>query len=91
MDNEPSVEGGDNEKAVAVGQLRSIVERIERLEEDKSAIAEDIKEVKAEAKSAGFDMKALAEVLKLRKLDKAERQERESLREMYCEALGVFG
>lgn len=91
MTDNPDIAGGDNAHRVAADQLRSFIERVERLEEEKKTIAEDIKEVKTEAKAAGYDMKAFAEMLKLRKLDKAERQEREALRQMYGEALGVFG
>lgn len=86
----PEVTGGDNEKAVAVGQLRAFIERRERLEEDKAAIAEDIKALNQEIKSAGFDLRTYNEMVKLRKLDKAKRDEREALRETYAEALGVF-
>jgi uncharacterized protein (UPF0335 family) len=76
---------------VAAGQLRAFCERIERLVEEKKTIAEDIKEVKAEAKAVGFDMTALNEMLKLRAMDKAERDERETLRDLYATALGIFG
>jgi len=75
--------------AVAQGQLRSIVERIERLEEEKATIAADIKEVYAEAKANGFDVKILRKVVRLRKIDTAERQEEEALTELYMHALGM--
>jgi len=76
----------------AVGeQLRSFIERIERLNDEKQAIAEDIKDVKAEAKAMGFDVKTLNEMIKLRAMDKADREEREHLRDTYAHALGVFG
>lgn len=87
----PDIAGGDNAHRVAAGQLRSFVERVERLTEEKQSIADDIKDVKAEAKSAGYDMKTLAEMLKLRKLGKAERDEHEALRDLYGNALGIFG
>lgn len=87
----PDIAGGDNAHRVAADQLRAFCERIERLVEEKQTISEDIKEVKAEAKSVGYDMTALNEMLKLRKLDKAEREEREALRDLYATALGVFG
>lgn len=79
-----------NNGGVAQDQLRSIVERIERLEEEKAAIATDIKEVYAEAKGNGFDTKTLHEVIRLRKQDKAERQEREAILELYLRALGMI-
>ncbi len=70
-------------------QLRSLVERIERLEEEKSALADDIKEVYAEAKGNGFDTKTLRTVVRLRKQDMAERQEQEALLDLYMHALGM--
>jgi uncharacterized protein (UPF0335 family) len=73
----------------AKDQLRSIIERIERLEEEKQALADDIKEVYAEAKANGFDTKTLRTVVKLRKEDANERQERESLLDLYMHALGM--
>lgn len=83
-DTQPTTTGG-----VAADQLRSIVERIERLEEEKAAIANDIKEVYAEAKANGFDTKSLREVIRLRKQDKAERQEHEAILDLYLHALGM--
>ena len=71
-------------------QLKAIVERIERLEEEKKAIADDIKDVFAEAKANGFDVKALKEILKLRKQDRDERQEHEAIVELYMVALGMI-
>jgi uncharacterized protein (UPF0335 family) len=73
----------------AQDQLRSVVERIERLEEEKQAIADDIKEVYAEAKGNGFDTKILRTVVRLRKQDTAERQEQEALLDLYMHALGM--
>jgi len=70
-------------------QLRSVVERIERLEEEKQALADDIKEVYAEAKANGFDTKTLRQVVRLRKQDLAERQEQEALLDLYMHALGM--
>lgn len=72
------------------GQLRAIVERIERLEEEKAALVTDIKEVYGEAKSNGFDTKTLRAVIRLRKQDPAERQEQEALLDLYKEALGML-
>jgi uncharacterized protein (UPF0335 family) len=74
---------------VAHGQLRSIVQRIERLEEEKKALADDIRDVYAEAKANGFDIKALRTVIKLRKQDAAERQEHEAVLATYMVALGM--
>ena len=73
----------------AKDQLKSIVERIERLEEEKQALADDIKEVYAEAKANGFDTRTLRTVVRLRKQDSNERQEQEALLELYMHALGM--
>ena len=75
------------DESVAAGQLRSIIERIERLEEEKKAIADDIKDVYGEAKGNGFDTKVLRQVVRIRKLDQAERQEQEALLDLYLAAL----
>jgi uncharacterized protein (UPF0335 family) len=75
---------------VAADQLRSIVERIERLEEEKKALAEDIKEVFAEAKGNGFDTKILRKVISMRKRDRAELDEEETILELYLRALGML-
>jgi uncharacterized protein (UPF0335 family) len=79
--------GGDN---LARGQLRALVERIERLEEEKATIGEDIKEVYAEAKGAGFDTKVLRRVVKIRKQDQNERMEEEAVLDLYLHALGMI-
>lgn len=75
---------------VAAERLRSIVDRIERLEEEKRALADDIKEIYTEAKSGGFDVKALRQLIRERRQDAAERDEREALLEVYRRALGEF-
>ena len=72
---------------VAGDQLRSFIERIERLEEEKKGIAEDVKEVYANAKSLGFDPKVMRKVIALRKMDQADRQEQESLLDIYMHAV----
>lgn len=72
----------------AQGRLRSIIERVERLEEDKASIATDIKEVFAEAKGEGYDVKTLRKVVRIRKQDKAKRQEEEAILDLYLSALG---
>lgn len=74
---------------IAQNQLRGIVERVERLEEERATIAADIKEVYAEAKANGFDTKILRKVIALRKIDAAERQETEALIDLYMHALGM--
>ncbi|QRG09550.1 DUF2312 domain-containing protein [Xanthobacter dioxanivorans] len=71
-------------------QLKSFIERIERLEEEKKAIADDIKDVFAEAKANGFDVKALRAILKIRKEDVDERKEHEAIVDLYLQALGIF-
>jgi uncharacterized protein (UPF0335 family) len=73
---------------VAGERLRSFIQRIERLEEEKKTISDDIREVFAEAKSTGFDPKIMRQVLKLRKMEIADRQEQEALLETYLAALG---
>jgi len=74
--------------ATAQGRLKTIIERIERLEEDKAGIAADLKEVYAEAKGEGFDTKILRKVIRLRKQDKVKRQEEEALIDLYLSAIG---
>jgi uncharacterized protein (UPF0335 family) len=74
----------------AKDQLRSIIERIERLEEEKKAISDDIRDVYAEAKGNGFDVKALRSIVRLRKQDADERQEHETILETYMHALGMM-
>jgi uncharacterized protein (UPF0335 family) len=74
--------------STAQGRLRSFIERIERLEEDKAAIANDMKEVWAEAKGEGFDVKIMRKIVRLRKQDKAKRQEEEALLDLYLQAIG---
>lgn len=72
-------------------QLRSFIERIERLEEEKAATAGDIREVYAEARGSGYDPKIIRKVVAIRKQDKADRQEQEALLETYLNALGMLG
>ena len=75
---------------IAGEQLRSFIERIERLEEEKKATSEDIREVYAEAKGNGFDVKALRTIVRLRKQDVDERKEEEAILETYMRALGML-
>jgi uncharacterized protein (UPF0335 family) len=79
----------DTKTSFAKGQLKSLVERIEKLEEEKKAIAEDIKEVYAEAKGHGFDTKILRKVIGLRKKDTHEREEEAAILDLYMHALGM--
>ena len=73
---------------VAAERLRSFIERVENLEEEKANVAGDIKEVYAEAKGEGYEPKILRQIIRLRKMDSAERQEQEALLELYLSALG---
>ena len=75
---------------IAGDQIRSIIERVERLEEEKAVIATDIREVYAEAKGNGYDTKALRELIKLRKKDVAEREEFEYILDLYKSAIGMI-
>jgi uncharacterized protein (UPF0335 family) len=74
----------------AKDQLKAFVERVERLEEEKKAIADDIKDVYAEAKGNGFDVTALRTIIRLRKQDADERREQETILETYMHALGML-
>lgn len=77
-------------QASTQAQLRQLVEQIERLEEEKKAIAGDIRDKYAEAKNLGFDVKALRQIVRLRKKSQTERQEEESVLEVYMHALGML-
>lgn len=79
----------DDVAGVASDQLRSFIERIERLEEEKANIAADVREVFAEAKSQGFDTKIMRQVIKLRKMEDHDRREQEELVDLYLQALGM--
>ena len=83
-----SVDQSDAIGAVARDQLKSIIARIERLEEEKKALADDIKEVYAEAKSMGFDTKIMRQVVRLRKMDQQDRSEQEAVLDLYLHAVG---
>jgi uncharacterized protein (UPF0335 family) len=78
----------DTFSGAAQGRLKSLIERIDRLEEDKAALQADLKEVYAEATAEGFDAKILRKVVRLRKQDRAKRQEEEALIDLYLQALG---
>ncbi|HEX3524752.1 MAG TPA: DUF2312 domain-containing protein [Stellaceae bacterium] len=75
---------------IAGEQLKSLIERIERLEDEKRALGEDIKEVYAEAKGTGFEPKIMRQLIKIRKMDKDEHDEQESLLDLYKRALGML-
>ena len=74
---------------IAGERLRSLIERIERLEEERKTLAADIKEVYAEAKGSGFDTKIMRQIVRLRKLDKADYQEQEAMLDIYLTAMGM--
>ena len=74
---------------VAGDQLRSYIERIERLEEEKAALAADIKEIYSEAKGTGFDIKVIRMIVRLRKMDTSDRQEQEQILDLYKRALDI--
>lgn len=76
-------------RGVSADRLRSFVERIERLEEEKAALAGDVREVYSEAKGAGYNVKVMRQVMRLRKLDKDARAEQEAILETYLRALGM--
>ena len=75
---------------IAGDRLKSFIERIERLEEEKAALAADIRDVYAEAKGGGFDLKVLRQVIRLRRMSSADRQEQETLLDVYKRALGML-
>ncbi len=95
IDDSPDARSGSSPRQADVGgvaadQLRSLVERIERLEEEKKALQEDIKDVYAEAKGNGFDVKILRKIISMRKRDRAELDEEETILELYLQALGML-
>jgi uncharacterized protein (UPF0335 family) len=77
------------QSGVAAQELKQFVERVERLEEEKKAIADDIKDVYAEMKGRGFDTKIVRQIVRIRKQDHAERKEMEAILDLYLEALGM--
>lgn len=86
--DDSSFENPDVLTAAAQGRLRTIIERLERLEEDKKAVMEDMKEVFQEAKGEGYDVKVLRKVIRIRKQDRAKRQEEEAILDLYLSATG---
>ena len=85
------IAGGDNAQTVAAGQLRSFIERVERLEEEKKTIADDIREVYAEMEGTGFETKAVRALVRARKKDRAELLEEMAILQLYAAALGMEG
>ena len=82
-------EGSESIGGIAAEALQQYVDRIEKLEEEKKALAEDIKQVYSEAKSTGFDTKILRKIISLRKIEEHERQEQEELLDLYKRAIGM--
>lgn len=92
MMSEMDVEGlndGIGGSGVARERLKSFIERVERLEEEKKAISDDLKEIYAEAKGEGFDTKVLRMIIRIRKQDSQERAEQEAILDLYLHALGM--
>jgi uncharacterized protein (UPF0335 family) len=85
-----TADSGEVAHRFAKDQLKAFIERIERLEEEKKAIADDIRDVYAEAKGNGFDVKALRAIVRMRKQDADERKEQETILETYMHALGMI-
>ena len=79
---------GASDKGISAQRLKSFIERIERLEEERTALGADIREVYGEAKSTGYDPKIMRKVVALRKMDASDRQEQESLLQVYLDAVG---
>lgn len=88
LGGEPPASGHNT--GIAAGQLKGIVERVERLEEEKQTLAEDIRDIYAEAKANGFDASVIRQIVRERKKDRAEREEREALLDLYRHALGML-
>lgn len=89
LPNDTSDEITETSQTVAAGQLRAFIERVERLTEERQAISDDIKEVYAEVKGTGFDVTAVRALVRLRRMDQAERQEREAILDLYKSSLGM--
>ena len=79
---------GASDKGISAQRLKIFIERIERLEEERKALGADVREVYSEAKSTGYDPKIMRQVVKLRKMDATDRQEQESLLQVYLDAVG---
>lgn len=79
----------ENTSGISAERLRSIIKRIEKLEEDKAGISDDIKEVYAEAKGTGFDVKIIRQIVRLRKIELEKRKEESELLDLYMSAIGM--
>ena len=79
----------EDSSGISADRLRSFIKRIEKLEEDKAAVGEDLKEVYSEAKGAGFDTKIIRQIVRLRKIELEQRREQEELLELYMSAIGM--
>jgi uncharacterized protein (UPF0335 family) len=90
MSIEPQPDPGAGHNSFSKDQLRSIIERIERLEEERKAIGEDIRDVYAESKGHGYDVKTLRQLVRMRRQDPNDRLEQETLLETYMHALGMI-
>ena len=88
-DKTDSPKGDSDVGGIAADQLKSFIERIERLEEERKALGDDIKDIFSEAKSAGFDVKVIRQVIRLRKQEPADVEEQETLLDLYRRALGM--
>ncbi len=88
-DDQTNTEGGNTIGGIAAEALRQAIERIERLEEEKKALSDDIKEVYGQAKAQGFDPKIIRQIVRMRKMEEAEREETEQLLDLYKAAIGM--
>lgn len=86
----PPAKGHNRVGGFAVDRLKSVIARVEKLEEEKASIAADIRDVFAEAKGSGFDTKAIRQILKIRKMEPQEREEQETVLDTYLHALGML-
>ncbi len=89
MSSTKSSVANDDVGGVSGQRLKAFIERVERLEEEKAALAEDVKDIMAEAKAVGFDTKTMRKIIRLRKMDKQKREEEEELLELYKSAIGL--
>jgi len=89
MTDTPEITGGNNASGIAADHLKSFIERVERLSEERDAISGDIREVMAEAKASGFEVKILRQIVRLRKMDAQERSEQDQLLDVYKAAIGM--
>lgn len=89
MSDEPKSGVGHNSGGITAGQLKSVIERVERLEEDRKGISNDIKEIYAEAEGNGLDPKIIRMIVRLRKMDASARREQEDLLDCYKAAIGM--